>query len=119
MKKVGMNTVLNTEQAINIKNSIHHGEFVYDIDTNLCYCKDESNKYNIVINEEYSPCLGSKCNKREMCYKYNITKSLSKEDFSFRDLSIEKCETDYFGLEPRFEICCDASNRYRHFRWNE
>lgn len=114
--KIAMNTVANTNQANNIKELLSQGEIVHDLDTGYCYCKSDyiTNKYSIITNEEDAPCLGSECPKRDECFKYNESKKFSEENFIMRDLSIEKYKTD-FGWET---YCC-ASNRYRHFRWND
>ena len=112
---IAMNRVSNTNQATNIKELLNDGEFVYDIESGFCLCKNNStNKYGIVTNEEDAPCLGSVCPKRDMCYKYNIAKKFSEEDFIIRDLS-----TDIYQTDTGWETYCCASNRYRHFRWND
>ena len=113
--KVAMNTVLNTNEAISLKDALDNGEFVYDIESGFCLCKNSiTNKYGVVTNEEDAPCLGSVCPKRNMCYKYNIAKKFSEEDFLIRDLSTSTYQTD-----TGWETHCCASNRYRCFRWND
>ena len=108
-----INNVSNINQALSIKDVLDNGDLVYDMDSGFCLCKNSiTNKYGIVTNEEDAPCLGSKCPKRDVCYKYNIAKKFSENDFLIRDLSVDTYQTD-FGLET---YCC-SSNRYRHFRW--
>lgn len=113
--KVAMNTVSNTNEAVNLKDMLNNGDLVYDIESDFCLCKDSiTNKYGILTNEEDAPCLGSVCSKRDMCYKYNISKHFTEEDFLIRDLSTSKYQTD-----TGWEINCGPHNRYRCFRWND
>ena len=114
-QKIAMNTVLNTNKAINIKDLLNDGDLVYDMESGFCLCKNSiTNKFGVVTNEEDAPCLGSECPKRDNCYKYNLAKKFSEDEFLIRDLSTSGYQTD-----TGWEIYCNYSNRYRCFRWND
>ena len=89
------------------------GELVNDLSTGYIYCKGDT-KFSFVVSEEDIPCLGSKCPKRDLCFKYNEAKKFSEDKFIIRDLSTESYQTDM-----GWEIYCNHKNRYRHFRWND
>jgi len=111
--KYSMKVCANINQAIDVKDLCMPGEIVYDIDKGFSYVKFKD-KFDIVTSEEDAPCLGSNCPKRDMCFKYNLSKQFSIEDFIIHDLSVETKTID--DIE---QIYCCKSNKYRCFRWND
>ena len=109
-----------TQDALNMLNQLQHGDLVFDVQTGLYYCKANIAKYNIVIDETLTPCLGTKCNKAKYCFKYDLSKKFTPDNFILRDLSIET-EIAYDEYENNLGtcICCSEKNRHRYFVWDE
>ena len=98
-----------TKDAYNVCDKLSPGDLLYVEDIRFYFCKRYNDKYDLVIEEELSPCLGTKCDKRDLCYKYNLSKKFSPDKVVIRDFSYKA----YFADAD----CCEK-NRYRLFRWD-
>lgn len=109
-----------TQDALNMMNQLHHGDLIFDTATGFYYCKSNIDKYSIVVEREFEPCLGSNCDKRKYCYKYNLSQKFDKNKFILSDLSdTTEQPLDEYGNMLHEQICCSRENKYRYFRWDE
>ena len=109
-----------TQDALAMMSQLHHGDLIFDVATGFYYCKANIAKYSIVIDEKLAPCLGTKCDKKKYCLKYELSKRFTPDNFILRDLSIET-EIAYDGYENNLGtcICCSKENRHKYFVWDE
>ena len=117
-----MNPVIKvslTKEAYDLCSTLLSGDLVYVVDVGCYFCKRHDDKYDLLIEEELTPCLGTKCDKRDLCYKYNLSKKFSSDKVHIRDLSIESgiiYDEDDNNLGNH--IYCNKENKYRLFRWD-
>lgn len=119
MNKLTISRFSNTKEVEDVRDQLQLGEIVFDLATGLHYCKHE-NKLGIMIEERFSPCLGSQCDKAKYCFKYNLAKKFSPDKFIMRDFSVET-EMVYDELENYrgTYICCGKDTKHKYFVWNE
>jgi hypothetical protein len=67
-----------------------------------------------------APCLGTKCNRAKYCFKYELSKKFTPDNFILRDLSIEtEIAYDEYDNNLGTCICCSKENRHKYFVWDE
>lgn len=97
------------KDAYDLCSTLSRGDLVYVVDVGFYFCKRHDGKYDLVVEEELSPCLGTKCDKRDLCYKYNLSKKFSPDKVVIRDFS----DKAYFA-----DADCSEKNKYKLFRWD-